>query len=120
VRVVVHEANVSDKVGVWQVIRRVPLYARWKRVLVDAGYDTSANRQRALDWLGLDYVVSPRAAVKGFTPQPCRWVVERTFAWLGKYRRLSKDYEATVESAESYIYAAMVHLMLRRFTALSF
>jgi transposase len=82
--------------------------------LVDAGYDTAANREKAKDWLGIDYVGSPRATGKGFTPQPCRWVVERTHAWLGKYRRLSKDYEATPETSEAIIYAVMVHLMTRR------
>ncbi|MCD6291590.1 MAG: transposase, partial [Anaerolineae bacterium] len=45
---------------------------------------------------------------------PRRWVVERTFAWLGKYRRLSKDYEYLTETSEAMIYAAMTHLMVRR------
>jgi putative transposase len=43
-----------------------------------------------------------------------RWIVERTFAWLGRYRRLSKDYERQPESSEALIYLAMIHLMLRR------
>ncbi|HMB08703.1 MAG TPA: transposase, partial [Isosphaeraceae bacterium] len=43
-----------------------------------------------------------------------RWSGERTFAWWGRYRRLSKDYEGTEESSESWIYIAMTHLMLRR------
>lgn len=43
-----------------------------------------------------------------------RWVVERTFAWLGRYRRLSKDYEYLPQTSETMIYAAMTHLMLRR------
>lgn len=45
---------------------------------------------------------------------PRRWVMERTFAWLGKYRRLSKDYEALPETSEALIYAATVHVMVRR------
>jgi putative transposase len=52
--------------------------------------------------------------LQGFVVLPRRWVVERTFAWLGKYRRLSKDYEAQVETSEAMIYAVMTHLMLRR------
>jgi transposase len=46
--------------------------------------------------------------------QPRRWVVERTFAWLGRYRRLAKDYERTVQTAEAMITLAMTRLMLRR------
>ena len=51
---------------------------------------------------------------KKFKVLKWRWIVERTFAWLGRYRRLSKDYEGTTESSESWIYIAMTHLMLRR------
>ncbi len=59
-------------------------------------------------------VVKKLKGQKTFVLLPRRWVVERTFAWLGKYRRLSKDYEATTESSEATIYGAMIHLMLRR------
>lgn len=50
----------------------------------------------------------------GFKILPRRWVVERTFAWLGCYRRLSKDYEYLPQTSETMIYAAMNHLMLGR------
>jgi transposase len=49
-----------------------------------------------------------------WTTLPRRWVVERTFAWIGRYRRMSKDYEYLTETSEAFIYAAMVRLMLRR------
>ena len=52
-----------------------------------------------------------------FEVLPRRWVVERTFGWLGRYRRLSKDYELLPEVSESMVYAAMIRLMLRRLTA---
>ena len=52
--------------------------------------------------------------VTGFSVLPKRWIVERTFAWLGRYRRLSKDYEALPESSESVILIAMINLMSRR------
>ncbi|MBZ9764972.1 transposase [Mesorhizobium sp. CA8] len=45
---------------------------------------------------------------------PQRWVVERTFAWLGRCRRLAKDFEATIASAEAWIFVASIRLMLRR------
>ncbi|MDB4950520.1 MAG: transposase, partial [Gemmatimonadetes bacterium] len=51
---------------------------------------------------------------KGFKVLPRRWVVERTFAWLGQYRRLSKDYEQLTTSSEAMSYLAMIQLMLRR------
>lgn len=52
----------------------------------------------------------------GFEVVPRRWVVERTFGWLGRCRRLSKDYEQCVEANEAFTYLAMIHLMLRRVT----
>jgi len=52
--------------------------------------------------------------VTGFSVLPKRWIVERTLAWLGRYRRLSKDYEALPESSESVILIAMINLMSRR------
>ena len=52
--------------------------------------------------------------VKGFKVLPHRWVVERTFGWLGRYRRLSKDYEGLTESSQALIYAAMIRIMIKR------
>jgi transposase len=57
-----------------------------------------------------------RSIAKQYEHQPRRWVVERTFAWLGKNRRLSKDYEYLTDTSEVMIYAAMIRLMLRRLT----
>ncbi|TGT92815.1 IS5/IS1182 family transposase, partial [bacterium M00.F.Ca.ET.163.01.1.1] len=51
---------------------------------------------------------------KGFEVLPRRWVVERTFAWLGRCRRLAKDFEATIASAEAWIFIASIRLLLRR------
>ncbi|MCZ8036403.1 MAG: transposase [Novosphingobium sp.] len=51
---------------------------------------------------------------KGFVVLPRRWVVERTFAWLGRCRRLSKDYEKTIASAEAWIFVAHLHVLTRR------
>ena len=59
-------------------------------------------------------IVQRPAGMKGFQVLPRRWVVERTFAWLGRYRRLSKDYEALPQTEEAWIYLAMIHLMLGR------
>jgi len=64
-------------------------------------------------------VVTKLAGQGGFQVQPRRWVVERTFAWLGKHRRLSKEYDQLEESTEAWIYLAMIGLMARRITRLA-
>ncbi len=51
---------------------------------------------------------------RGYVALPRRWVVERTFSWLGQNRRMSKDYERLCASAEAFVYAAMIRLMVRR------
>jgi putative transposase len=61
----------------------------------------------------LEIVKRPEGA-KGFLLLPKRWIVERTFAWLGRYRRLSKDYEYLTQTSEAMIHVAMIHLMVRR------
>jgi putative transposase len=61
----------------------------------------------------LDIVKRPEGT-KGFLLLPKRWIVERTFAWLGRYRRLSKDYEYLPQTSEAMIHVAMIHLMVRR------
>ncbi len=61
----------------------------------------------------LELVKRPPAG-SGFQAVPHRWIVERTFGWLNRYRRLSKDYEQLTETGEALIYVAMTHLMVRR------
>lgn len=62
-------------------------------------------------------IIKRSEQAKGFVLLPKRWVVERTFGWFGKYRRLSKDYEYLTASSEAMIYVAMIHLMVRRIEA---
>ena len=114
VRVLVHPANWSDKEGLPKLLRRVPLYSRWQRVIVDGGYASPALTHWCLLWFAIELLVIQSPAVKAFVPVPCRWVVERTFAWLGKYRRLSKDYEALPNVSEAWIYLASIHILVRR------
>jgi putative transposase len=59
-------------------------------------------------------ISSRPADATGFKPLPIRWVVERTFAWLGRYRRHSKDYEKRTDSSESLLLLSSITLMLRR------
>lgn len=115
VAVLVHPANWQDKEGLRFLLRRVPLFSRWVTLLVDGGYDSAPLQAWCLAWFGVIMQVVKRSdQAQGFEVLPKRWIVERTFAWLGKYRRLSKDYEASPETSEAMVYAAMVHLMARR------
>ena len=67
---------------------------------------------------GIELVVVKRSDTQpGFKLLPRRWVVERTFAWLGRYRRLSKDYERCTRSSEAMVYLASIRLLLNRLTA---
>ena len=83
-------------------------------VWADASYRGSLIEwaKRVLGWRV--EIVPPPEKGKGFVLAARRWVVERTFAWLGKSRRLSKDYEQTIASSETFIYIAMTGLMVRR------
>lgn len=65
-------------------------------------------------WVHKDEIQDFTPPPKGFQVQPRRWVVERTFAWLNRNRRLSKDYEYLTEISESYLYIAMIRILLKR------
>jgi putative transposase len=113
--VIVHAAAIQDRDGAKLLLQYL---ADWlpRRTLIwaDGGY-----AGKLVDWVQatfgwvLDIVKRPDDAV-GFEVLPKRWVVERTFGWLCRYRRLSKDYEERVEVSETFVYVAMIHLMLRR------
>ena len=117
-------AGAQEAPGARVVLQRVQgggptrRFARLTRIWADHGYLNANLLAWAKHRLGytLDIVKRP-AGVKGFTVLPRRWVVERTFAWLGRYRRLSKDYEQWPWSSEAYLYLAMTHRMLRHLTA---
>ena len=105
----------SDANGVGDLLRRIkPLYCWLRTVFADSIY----NRVAALlacFLLGLTLLVIRRIpGMKGFVVLPRRWVVERTFGWLGQWRRLSKDYEQLPEVSEAMVTLAMIRLMLHR------
>jgi putative transposase len=87
---------------------------RLKRIWADAGYQGSLVLwvNQTLGWC-LDIVKRPRQA-SGFVLLPKRWIVERTFAWLTRHRRLSRDFEKLPETSEAFIYLAMIRIMLKR------
>jgi putative transposase len=116
---VVHPADVQDQDGAVLVLgilgRLKERYHRLKVIFADSAYGRNnlpACVKDAFGWL-LQTVLRP-AKVKRFVVLPKRWIVERTFGWLGRYRRHSKDYERNTASSEAMIYIAMSHIMLRR------
>ena len=96
----------------WPVEER---FHRLKVIFADSAYGRNNLPECVKDAFGwlLQTVLRP-ARVKGFIVLPKRWIVERTFGWLGRYWRHSKDYERNTTSSEALIYIAMIHLMLRR------
>jgi putative transposase len=114
--VVVHSAGVSDYDGARLVLERLRgAFSRLKVIWGDSAYGRNQLPEwvkKTFGWL-LQTILRPVHAV-GFVLLPKRWIVERTFAWLGRCRRHSKDYERTPESSEVMVYVSIVHLMLRR------
>jgi putative transposase len=117
---VVHSAGIQDRDGAKLVLKKmVGKFPRLEKILADGIYNGGiAEWAKEVGGWNLELVVRSKEETeeekKKFKVLKWRWIVERTFAWLGRYRRLSKDYEGTEESSESWIYIAMTHLMLRR------
>lgn len=121
-KVVVSAADVQDRDGARLVAHALRLYGpelpRLSTVWADAGY-SGALVEELRDQVGWKVEIVKRSDTQpkaAFAVQPHRWIVERTFAWWGGLRRLSRDYEYQIESSEALIYAGMSHLMLRRMT----
>ena len=115
VSVLVHSADIQDRDGARLVVEKLAdNFPRLRHVWVDGGY-AGEFVQWAKERANLTVeVVRRNKDAKGFEVLPRRWVVERTFGWFGRYRRLSKDYEEYPETSESMIYLAMTHVMIRR------
>jgi len=117
--VVVHCAGIQDYHGAKLVLMK--LLGRFPRLSLfwaDGGY----GKGGLCDWLqrfaGWTLAIVPKLdGQKGFVVLPRRWVVERTFAWLMKFRRLSRDLEERPQSSEAWIRIAMINIMVRRLAA---
>ena len=118
--VVVHAADIQDRDGAKLVLADLRgHYSRLRLIWADGGYSGKliewVRELRKVNKLRLE-IVKRTDDMAGFELLPHRWVVERTFAWLGRNRRLSKDYEVLPETGEAMIRLAMIHLMVRRIT----
>lgn len=115
-RVMVLPANIQDRDGARQLLgsffaqqprRRV------RHIWADGGY-AGALIKHAHRWWGCAVEIVKRCDLHTFKVLPRRWVVERTFGWLGRYRRLNRDYERQAKTGETMVYLAMIRLMLAR------
>lgn len=118
IAVVVHSAGIQDRDGAKLVLQKIKnILPTLKIIWADQGY-----AGKLVAWVqeivGIKLDVVKRNPKKnrpaGFEPIPKRWIVERTFAWLCNYRRLSKNYECREDTAETMVRLAMIHLMVRR------
>jgi putative transposase len=117
--IVVTSAAVDDAAAAPEILGQLECtnYPRLKKIWADSKYHNHA----LYAWIKEDQdgfyeleIVSRPPGSKGFILLPRRWVVERTFAWLGRYRRQSKDYERLTASSESMVKVSSIHIMLRR------
>ena len=114
-RVLVHAADISESEGgIWLLNEYADVLTSLDTIRVDQGY-----KAMFVEWVGqymacaVEVVEKPADQV-GFAVLPKRWVVERTFAWLGRYRQLSKEYDHYPERTESWIYLASIDILLKR------
>jgi putative transposase len=115
-KVIVHAANIGERDGAKLLLEELPdpLWQRLEKVLADGGYSGDDFAFWVEDTYDLAWEVVLRPShTNGFVLLPRRWVVERTFAWLGRYRRLAKDFEKLVDHSAGMIYLASLHRLLR-------
>ena len=113
----VTSGNLQDRDGAKMIFKA--LYERFKNTRLKLIWADGGYRGTLIDWVKQAFertleIVEKLGGQKGFQVLPKRWIVERTFAWLNRQRRLSKDYERLPETSEAFIYIAMIRLMLRR------
>lgn len=113
--VIAHAANVYDGHAAKRVLKALfSIVKTLKKIWADGGYNSEELIRWVKEQFGCILEVVKKKKGKGFQVLPRRWVVERTFAWLNRYRRLSKDYERKPTSSSSHVYVASIRLMLRR------
>jgi putative transposase len=118
-KVLVFEADLQDRtVAPWLFLVVKLLFKRLQLIWADGGYSG-----QLVDWVqrmcGWTLEIVKRSDDRsGFQVLPRRWVVERTFGWLNRWRRLSKDYEVLPQTSEALIYATMALVMTRRLARL--
>jgi transposase len=119
---IVHEAGIQDRDGAPDLIERVCKgYPSLRKIFADGGYagEKLKTALANIESLALE-IVRRSDQAKGFVLLPKRWVVERTFAWLNRCRRLAKDWEASIASSEAWLMVSSIRRMSRRIAMLNF
>lgn len=110
-------ANISDSQGAKEFVKRFYLPCIQK-VWADQAYDGYPLRQIYAE-NGIDLQIVKRSEIQGKI-SPKRWIVERIFSWMNRYRRLSKDYESLLKTTESWCYISMMRLMIKHIEPTNF
>lgn len=120
-RVVIHSAGMQDRDGAALVLDRIRTRFPWLQLVwADAGYDARQVKAAVARLPVLQMEIVRRSDdQKGFEVQPRRWVVERTFSWLSRNRRLAKDYENLASTLAAFVAVASIRLALKRLARLS-
>ena len=112
--VVAHKANQHDtKIGIWVAAFAFFIYSTIKKFCADGGYRKTFIAQ-VEEYLGLEVEISQKITPHGWQVISPRWVVERTLAWLNNSRRLSKNYEYSMSSAETMVKISHIHTLIKR------
>jgi putative transposase len=112
---IAHAANIYDGHAAERVLKVLfSMVKTVKKIWADGAYKGEEFIQWVKEQFGCILEVVKKKKGQGFQVLPRRWIVERTFAWLNRYRRLSKDYERKPTSSSSHVYVASIRLMLRR------
>jgi len=113
--VVVHAGDIQDRDGARLVLERMgQRFGRLRLIWADGGYAGQLIEWVKKVWHRTLEIVKRTDDLSGFVVLPKRWIVERTFSWLYRYRRLNRVYELLPENSEAMILIAMIHLMSRR------
>lgn len=116
--VVVHPADVQDRDGAHTLLREVRRrFPFVERIYADGGYQGPKMAAVVAATGSWKLEIVKRSDAAGFNVLPKRWIVERTFAWIGNCRRLARDFERHAAKVVAFIRLAMIRIMLRRLTA---
>jgi transposase len=115
--VVVHRANVQDRDGIRRLLRDASRrFPSITKIFADAGYQGPRAAETVADTGAWQLEIVKRTELHNFVILPKRWIVERTFAWISRNRRLARDFERYASTVVAFVRLAMIRSMLRRLT----